>query len=62
MNYPRYTVFNRYVFDKYIDEGYSGHTFKKYKKNISEELYEMEQKNIHQDKLIVKRLKRIYLD
>ena len=47
---------------KYVDEGYHGHTFEKYKKNISEELYEMEQKNIHQDKLIVNRLKKIYLD
>ena len=62
MVYPRYTVFNRYVFGKYVDEGYHGHTFEKYKKNISEELYEMEQKNIHHDKLIVNRLKKIYLD
>ena len=62
MDYPRYTVFNRYVFGKYVDEGYHGHTFKKYKKNLSDELYEMEQKNIHQDKLIVKRLKKIYLN
>ena len=35
MDYPRYTVFNRYVFGKYVDEGYVGHTFEKYKNNIS---------------------------
>ena len=62
MEYPRYTVFNRYVFGKYVDEGYVGHTFDKYKDRVSNEVYEMEQKNIHQDKLIVKRLKKIYLN
>ena len=55
MNYPRYTVFNRYVFGKYVDEGYEGHTFEKYKDNISDENYMRWSRNIHQDKMIVKK-------
>ena len=60
MDYPRYTVFNRYVFGKYVEEGFSNHSFEEYKNNLSEELYELEQPNIMQEKKIVKRLKRIY--
>jgi ectoine hydroxylase-related dioxygenase (phytanoyl-CoA dioxygenase family) len=60
LDYPRYTIFNRYVFGKYIDEGYSSHAFEEYKDNINDELYELEKKNIHQEKKIVSRLKNIY--
>tara|TARA_B100000315_G_C14524363_1_gene563097 strand:+ start:251 stop:1171 length:921 start_codon:yes stop_codon:yes gene_type:complete len=60
MDYPRYTVFNRYVFGKYIEEGFRNHSFEEYKGNLSEELYELEQMNLIKEKKIVKRLKKIY--
>ena len=60
MDYPRYTVFNRYVFGKYIEEGFRNHSFEEYKDNLSEELYELEQMNLMKEKKIVKRLKMIY--
>jgi len=60
MDYPRYTVFNRYVFGKYIEEGYRNHSFEEYKDNLSEEMYELEQMNLMKEKKVVKRLKKIY--
>ena len=60
MDYPRYTVFNRYVFGKYIEEGFRNHSFEEYKDNLSEEMYELEQMNLMREKKIVKNLKRKY--
>ena len=60
MNYARYTVFNRYVFGKYIEEGYTNHSFEDHKEKLSKELYELEKMNYMKEKNIVKRLKKLY--
>ena len=60
MNYARYTVFNRYVFGKYIEEGYTSHSFEDHKEKLSKELYELEKMNYMKEKKIVKRLKKLY--